>query len=41
MYSWFGLLSTVGTVVKISAIAARAIKATRIAAALGDFFPVK
>jgi hypothetical protein len=31
----------VGTVVKSNAMLIRAIRATKIAAALGDFFPVK
>ena len=39
MYWWFALFRMVGTVVKSNAMLTRAIKATKIAASFGDFFP--
>jgi hypothetical protein len=41
MYWCDELLRIVGTVVKSNAMLTRAIRATKIAAALGDFLPVK
>ena len=40
MYRWTELFEDVGTVVKTKTMLTNAIKATKIAAALGDFFPV-
>ena len=40
-YRWLGSLRTVGAVVNSNAKVANAIKATKMAAALFDFFPVK
>ena len=41
MYWWDELFIMVGTVVKSNAMLTRAIKATKMAAIFGDFFPVK
>jgi len=41
VYRWFGLLITAGIVINTRIMLTIAINATKIAAAFGDFFPVK